>query len=511
MKTKEFFLEKEQRRQEFQSALDAAKTQAERNRMGQFATPPQLALDILAYAKRLTPKNAKISFFDPALGTGTFYSALLQCFPVDRIEGALGCEIDADYAKVAVELWKDCGLDVQSADFTKVTAPENGANLIICNPPYVRHHHMANDEKVKIQAACQAACGVSFNGLTGLYCYFLGLSHGWMADGGLAGWLIPSEFMDVNYGEALKRYLLEKVTLLHIHRFDPQEVQFSDALVSSAVVWFKKISPSPAHEVTFSFGGTLLSPRVSRLIPVQDLRAETKWTRFPLNYARPKSKAPVLSDFFSIRRGVATGDNDFFIMTAEQIAERKLPREFFRPILPSPRYLKATTVFSDRQGNPKVERPVFLLDCRFPEEQIKKQYPSLWAYFQEGVGRGVADRYLCSHRSLWYLQENRPSPPLLCTYIGRGNVKSGRPFRFILNQSRATVTNVYLALYPKEPVARALAADPSLLERIWDILNNIHPQDMIAEGRVYGGGMHKLEPKELANVPVSELSSIFPL
>jgi adenine-specific DNA-methyltransferase len=33
--------------------------------------------------------------------------------------------------------------------------------------------------------------------------------------------LIPSEFMDVKYGGPLKQYLLDKVTLLRIHRFDP--------------------------------------------------------------------------------------------------------------------------------------------------------------------------------------------------------------------------------------------------------------------------------------------------
>ena len=41
----------------------------------------------------------------------------------------------------------------------------------------------------------------------------------------------------------MERYLRERVTLLHIHRFDPGDVQFADALVSSAVVWFRNSPP----------------------------------------------------------------------------------------------------------------------------------------------------------------------------------------------------------------------------------------------------------------------------
>jgi hypothetical protein len=76
-----------------------------------------------------------------------------------------------------------------------------------------------------------------------MYCYFLLLCHEWMEEQGLAIWLIPSEFMDVNYGGTLRRYLTERVALLHIHRFSPSDLQFADAMVSSAVVVFRKSLP----------------------------------------------------------------------------------------------------------------------------------------------------------------------------------------------------------------------------------------------------------------------------
>lgn len=39
----------------------------------------------------------------------------------------------------------------------------------------------------------------------------------------------------------------------------------------------------------------------------------------------------------------------------------------------------------------------------------------------------------------------------------------------------------------------------------FEALNGIAEKVMVNEGRVYGGGMHKLEPRELSNVPSPEL------
>ena len=503
----------EKMRLAMQCSLDATKGATERNRLGQFATPTGLATDILRYAKVQLGEDEAIRFIDPAIGTGSFYSALLDVFTKSRVSTAVGYEVDPHYGLPSAIFWRGRGLDIRIGDFTLAEIPESDGkfNLLICNPPYVRHHHIANHEKQRLKSCARDAGGVELNGLAGLYCYFLAIGHAWMSNEGLAGWLLPSEFMDVNYGGAVKQYLLDKVTLLHIHRFDPNDVQFDDALVSSAVVWFCKTSPPAGHKVRFSYGGSLGRPKVDKLLPVDKLRHETKWTCYPMRKICKRVAEPVLSDLFDIKRGLATGGNNYFILSAGEIEQQRLPMCAFKPILPSPRYMPSNEIIADKKGNSILDRQLFLLDCQEEEDKIKQFYPTLWAYLERGKELGIAERYLCRHRSPWYAQEHRPPAPFVCTYLGRENKKNRHPFRFILNNSQATAANVYLMLYPKRSVQSLISNSPTLKREIWQFLNKISPTTMIGNGRVYGGGLHKLEPKELGNVPIGALAELLEL
>jgi hypothetical protein len=518
--------------------LDRAKTQNERNKLGQFATPTALAIDIIEAAQILLPSNSKIRFLDPAFGTGSFYSALLQRFSPEQIIEAVGYEIDPHYGLEATKLWNDTPLKLHLADFTLASPPllaQEKANLIICNPPYVRHHHLTKTEKQRLQRRTEQTVGIKLSGLAGLYCYFLCLSYAWMQEGGLAGWLIPSGFMDVNYGQQIKEFLLNRVTLLGIHRFAPADLQFEDALVSSAVIWFKKAMPPDNHAVAFTYGGSLTAPQTSQIVSVKELSDTAKWTQLamishlkfkqsslldtafqeqekPLAKSRKNSPNQMLrlSDLFTIKRGLATGANNFFVLTTEQIFKHQIPQEFLIPVLPSPRYLLVDEIEADSIGNPVLERQLFLLKCHLTEEELTARYPSLWEYLQLGRQKKISERYLCRHRSPWYLQENRPPSPFLCTYMGRTNTSRGKAFRFILNHSMATATNVYLMLYPKPLLRQTLENSPKLLKKVWQALSQISEQVLLGEGRVYGGGLHKLEPKELGNASAQQIVEVLP-
>lgn len=497
-------------RQILQIELDSLKTKKMRNEKGQFSTPFTLANNIMRHTKNLLPNNNKVRFLDPAFGTGAFYSALINNFNDMEIEAATGFEIDEHYGKPASELWAKTMLNYHIADFTQQTPPNEKEkyNLIVCNPPYVRHHYLKEQKKFLHNKAL-ATSGINFSRLAGLYCYFIALTHMWMKKNAMACWLIPSEFMDVNYGQAIRDYLLNNVTLLQIHRFDPCDLQFDDALVSSAVLWFENKKPSKNHKVKFTLGGKIDNPLYEKEIDCSVLAKEKKWSRFPLSCIREAINFPKLSDFFQVSRGIATGDNKFFILTQEEIEKKNLPLEQFRPILPNPKQLKVMKIKNDENGFPDVETRLFVLDCKLPIEEIKIIYPELYSYLEEGIKIGVSQRYLCKNRKIWYSQENRSESDFYCTYIGRNDNKDKKPFRFILNYSKAIVSNSYLILYPKPHIKKEIDDNPSIKELLFDALNNIATNMVLDEGRVYGGGMCKIEPKELGNVSASNISNIF--
>lgn len=500
----------ESKRLHLQAQLDSAKTQEERNRLGQFATPAPLAEVIIRSSLPLLPDQKSISYLDPAFGTGSFYSALLRLVDSNRIERAWGFEVDPHYGIPTIELWRNTSLQLSIADFFSQSVPNNEEekpNFLICNPPYVRHHHIPAQKKKRLQMLVREQTGISLSGLAGLYCYFMLLADRWMSADGVACWLIPSEFLDVNYGAAIKQYLLDKVTLLRIHRFNPENVQFADALVSSVLVWLRKGQPSPTHRVTFTYGENPAQPEKTVIVTPQELQEQPKWSVFGHPTRRTEeiegNGKLRLADLFHIKRGIATGANNFFILTPQQIEDAQLPGQFLKPILPSPRYLSHNEIETDNKGNPILNKRLFLLDCNWPEALVQAHFPHLWRYLQYGIAQGIPERYLCSRRSPWYSQEQRPPAPLLCTYMGRQTAANGNhPFRFFLNHSQAIAANVYLLLYPTPQLREILHNTPWLLRSLWQRLNDLSADEMIYEGRTYGGSLHKLEPGELANTAI---------
>ncbi|HEX3049639.1 MAG TPA: class I SAM-dependent methyltransferase [Aggregatilineaceae bacterium] len=504
----------EQQRRLEQARLDGGKTTQERNRLGQFATPFPLALEIAQLAvEHLKNEHYTIDtidFLDPGCGSGVFYSALLQTSIANQLGSAYGIEIDPAFAEVARSLWAPFGFQVIQDDFTRLTSffKPDLPNLIICNPPYSRHHHLEQLQKNLLQTRASKTSGLWLNGLAGLYCYFLLLSHQWLRPGGLSIWLIPTEFMDVNYGEAIRIYLSQHVTLKRLHRFEASDVQFADALVSSAVVVFENRKPTIEHQAIFTVGSSLSQPSKTYTVKNEWLSKAHKWTHVPESISPSTQRTqPEISfgNLFKVRRGLATGANGYFILPRSKAEEQGLPAKFLKPILPSPRYLTDVVIEADGDGYPLRIPQLVLIDCDWPEEQVQAEYPSLWEYLEHGKRLGIHERYLTSKRNPWYKQEQVPASPFLCTYMGRAQ-ENKSPLRFIWNQSKATSPNVYHVIYPREHLTAYMGNSLELQAEIFRLLSRIDNQIIISEGRTYGGGLHKIEPHELYRISLSNIA-----
>jgi methylase of polypeptide subunit release factors len=495
----------------WQTTLDAERTPKERNELGQFATPSALADDITRYALSLHGQDQDIRFLEPAIGSGSFYSALLRNLGGHRLSRAIGVETDPRFVTVARKLWSDSGLEVQEGDYTTpgFVPDDYTATLLLANPPYVRHHHMTGNEKRRLAARVLHDLGAKTSGLSGLYVYFVLLSHAYLADNAISAWLIPSEFLDTNYGSVLREYLSKRVTLERIHRFDAADVQFVDALVTSAVVIFRNRAPEVGHLTEFTYGGSVVKPRDHVLVETGSLAHRKKWiSYFHGTHTDVPDSSATVSDFFKIRRGLATGSNNFFILPRETAEARGFKLEHLKPILPSPKNLRQLVIEADPDGYPAIDRQLALIDSHLPEDLLQDADPALAAYLKT-ASPDIRNSYLVKTRKLWYRQEQRPPAPFLCTYMGRG-IDENKPFRFILNHSRATATNLYLMLYPIGLIADYLEENPAAMTAVHEGLRSLSADDLRRGGREYGGGLHKMEPKELAALSAKAIIDIAP-
>lgn len=69
---------------------------------------------------------------------------------------------------------------------------------------------------------------------------------------------------------------------------------------------------------------------------------------------------------------------------------------------------------------------------------------------------------------------------------------------------------LYHGVVARNPRWCALEGNTDLGRKVWEFLNDIPVETLLGEGRVYGGGLYKMEPKELANVPADAIAALLP-
>ena len=167
-----------------------------------------------------------------------------------------------------------------------------------------------------------------------------------------------------------------------------------------------------------------------------------------------------------------------------------LERRFLKPVLTGPR--NARTCKFGRKDFESLRRDgerVWLLHCKAPKRRLKGT--QALNYIEDAERKHYDKRFLTRNRNPWYKPESREPAPILFTYM-----TSGRP-RFILNERRVLNLNNLHCLYLRQHVQKSSS-------RIAGLVRVLNSQQVIEQlpqvGRVYGGGLVKVEPKELEMV-----------
>jgi len=464
--------------------------------LGQVFTPPEIA-DILA---RWVVSREPGTILDPAVGLGHL---LHQCWLLHASAEYLGVERDPHTFKEAVQCAPPktkliCG------DYLRLDA--GWFDGIIANPPYVKAHHLDFGESD--WRYFEERFGTHLDRLTNLYGLFLLKIWEDLAPGGRASVIVPAEFLNANFGTEIKERLVRSVRPAGIAVFDPRHNVFDQALTTSCVLFLEKGRPQGAaiHSVRArsvedvrSFLEDLLAERPhpnakggSLYLNLAAHAPGEKWLNQILMPAQSKghSLPRVVGDYFRCLRGIATGANNYFCLTPAELAAHGLGRQHCEPCI-----TKATDVdgliFTERKFAElvKQDRRCFLLNPQQVDEAVG-------AYLALGEKQGVRDRYLPSHRPVWYLPENRGPADIWVGVFSRESVK------FILNETNTRNLTCFHGLYGK----RDYRAHRLLMTLFLN--SSAGRRSFFEVNRFYGDGLHKLEPKDVEAMPCPEMPSL---
>jgi adenine-specific DNA-methyltransferase len=469
---------------------------ADLRKRGAFATPPELARDVAGAVRThlaLGP-NDMVDFGDPAFGNGVLFAALREAVGPDRINSARVIEIDPLTARSSAQRWSRSGISVLTGDFLSAPAERDAWSLVMANPPYRRSQDISQDLS-HLRAALVGRLGITLSARADLYAYFLLQSDAWMREDAVAAWIIPAEFQVTAYGAALRKYLSTRVTLLRMHTYDSSDPLFDNALASTSVVVFRKALPAPEVAVDLTAGGTMLSPTSGRVVTHAELRQSDRWSFASLSSpANHRDVGERMGDLFTFRRGIATGANSYFVLTDEQLTEYEVDRKWVRPLVPAAREIRDGHIRAGADMDPIPSSGRWLIDTTSTIEEIRKESQSFASYL-ENVEASVGDRYLVARRPSSFKQEQRDPAPYLFLYMAKRDTTT---HRFLWNESRGIHLNNLIGMYPRPSLWEQFDSSAAVFDRLTHIQNS----HLERAGRIYGNGLLKLEPMELANLRI---------
>lgn len=485
-----------------------------KKKYGQFFTSSPVAEFMAAWVAEKNPKR----ILDPAVGEGIFLKTIHKLLPKAAMTAY---EIDSVMAE---RFQEECKFEntLYIEDYMKSESTQQ-YDGIICNPPY--HRFQEIPDRKQIRQLFQKRYGVNLNGYCNASSYFLIKSIHELAPGGRCAYILPYEFLNTGYGKAVKCCLIKEGVLRQIIKFHSSVKVFEDVITTCCILLLEKSVESSNYSVAASPENLAESLNAasenktadklvafseidsleqlnwkdikqrSAEIPIGRIDYDKKWLSYFLkdSVVTDRQYLIQLKRIGKVRRGIATGGNQFFALSKEMIEKYHLSDEVCIPCV---------------TRSPDITEPVLNEQCfRHLYEDNKKMMlfngenahtKADYEYIRLGERRKVHQAYLTSHRNPWYTIEKRQAAPIWISVFGRDKIKVIRNEMMIQNLTSFHGIYIEDESYSKEDINLLFC---------W--LLTPAAQAVLKESRrEYGNGLNKFEPGDLMDAYVLDVKQM---
>ncbi len=514
----------------------------ERHRLGQYYTPPPIVELIVNMCVR--SPNDKV--LDPGCGSGSFlvkaYHRLKELKKKENplksdeelhreiLDQLYGIDINPFPAQLSSINLAVRNLRVRSrninliiSDFFKI---QPGTSLlpkefdaVVTNPPYTRQEEMEYKDQIR-EAALTYTDGtkIPLDARAGIYAYFFIHSAKFLKNGGRMGYITSNTWLDVKFGEGLKKFFLDHFKLISIIEYDAGV--FERANVDTCITILEKTDDKLRRDENI-----VKFIRLKKRMDIKDiidfiekssvhyedekikvvlvkqkkLCPDEKWGKYlraPSIYFKIVSNPKVvyLKERAKVIRGFTTGADKFFYLDEQKIKQWSIENEFLKPVVVAPKDVKFIELEPD-----DIKFRVILTD----KSKKELRGSNLLKYIQWGenlevrirggvksgsIVRGIHNLRTVKNRKLWYsLGKREPAPILFPRFIRERTY-------FIWNKAAAYADAAFYEIYPFKD---------NYIIPLLGILNSTVTKLLLElQGRLYGRGLLELKVYELERLPI---------